>query len=99
MIANTSRFVTYHALKRTHRDKPFTDLVNSVEWRNFITANLQDASYKVAVIPPSMEYRPDLIAASAYGSKNLWWLICTANGIIDPNTELVAGKQILLPII
>ena len=99
MIANTSRFTTYHALERTHRGKPIKDLVNSIEWRNFITVSLQNSTYRVAVIPPSMEFRPDLIAASAYGSKNLWWLICTANGIIDPNTELVAGKQILLPII
>ena len=99
MTLNTSRFVTYDALKTTHREKPFKDLVNSKTWKKYITTQLGAAKYRVAIIPASMENRPDLIANAAYGEKNLWWLICTANAIIDPNKELVAGKQILLPII
>lgn len=99
MLANTSRFATYAALNRMHRNKPFKDLVNSTVWKNYDTVKLKNATYRVALIPASMEFRPDLISAAAYGTKNLWWLICTANAIIDPNTELVSGKQIILPII
>jgi len=99
MLLNTSRFVAFNALERTHREKPFKDLVNSRDWRNYDSGTLLNATYKVALVPASMEFRPDLIAHAAYGSKNLWWLVCTANAIFDPSTELVSGKQIILPII
>ncbi len=95
----TSRFGTYNALDTTHRGRPFKNLVSSKEWKNFIVEGLGTATYNIAVIPTNMEFRPDIISFAAYGSVNLWWLICTANSIIDPNTELSAGKQIKIPII
>ena len=94
-----SRFVAYKALETTHRDKPFLDLVNSKQWKHFLVDTLENYNFNIAVVPTSMEFRPDLISNAAYGSVNLWWLICTANNIMDPNTELVAGKEIKLPII
>ena len=97
--AFTSRYTTYDALQRTHRGNPFVDLVNSKGWKNFLVENLNSMEYKVAIIPAQMEFRPDIISQAAYGTVNLWWLICSANSIIDPNTELVAGKQIKIPII
>ena len=97
--SRTSRFQTYAALDTTHRGLPFKNLVSSKDWRSFLVDGLGTATYNVAVIPANMEYRPDIISFSAYGSVNLWWLICSANSIIDPNTELYAGKQIKIPII
>ena len=94
-----SRFTSYEALERIHRGKPFRDLVNSNTWKSFIVENLESFSYKIAVIPANMENRADLIAQAAYGTDRLWWVVCTANAIIDPTTELVAGKQIKIPII
>ena len=41
--------------------------------------------------------RPDLLANAFYGDSNLWWLICQYNNIIDPQTELVEGKLLLMP--
>ena len=99
MATRTSRYVTYDALKTTHRDKPFLDLVNSKKWKNFLVENLNEYNYNIAIVPASMEFRPDLIANAAYGTVDMWWVVCTANAIIDPNTELVAGKEIKLPII
>ena len=96
---NRSRYDQFGAKIRYHREKPYNDLVSSKPWKTFLTSGLEAYSYKVATIPATMEYRPDLIANAAYGSVNLWWLICTANGIMDPSTELKAGKQILVPII
>lgn len=95
----TSRYQTYEAIRRTHRGKPLQDLVNSEGWKSFVTRDLESYEYKVALIPASMENRADLIARAAFGTEKLWWLICAANGIIDPLTELVAGKQINIPII
>mgnify|MGYP003651826038 CR=1 FL=1 len=94
-----SRYAQYGSKVRYHKGKPYNDLVSSRAWKNFLTKGLESFKYKVATIPASMEYRPDLIANAAYGSTSLWWLICTANGIMDPSTELKAGKQILIPII
>lgn len=99
ITTKSSRFVSFKALETTHRDKPFLDLVNSKQWKTFLVDTLENYRYNIAVIPASMEYRPDMIANAAYGTVNLWWVICTANHIIDPNTELVAGKEIRLPII
>lgn len=95
----TGRYSTYNSLERTHRDKPFKDLVNSKEWKTFLVENLESFEYKVAVIPNNMENRADLISQAAFGTDRLWWVICTVNGIIDPTTELVSGKQIKIPII
>ena len=95
----TSRYDTYAALNCIHRDKPFVDLVNSKQWKSFIVNSLSSMEYKVAIVPANMEYRADLISLSVFGTDKLWWLICTANAIIDPMTELVAGKQIKIPII
>lgn len=95
----TSRYSTYKALNRIHRDKPFKDLVNSKEWKNYIVENLNSMDYNLARIPSNMEYRADLISLSVFGTDKLWWLICTANAIIDPMTELTAGKLIKIPII
>ena len=94
-----SRYNTYGAFVRFHRQKPYRDLVSSRRWKHFISKTLENAEYKVSVIPAEMEFRPDIIAQAAYGDDRLWWLVCSANAIIDPNTELVAGKQIKLPLI
>tara|TARA_R110000765_G_scaffold395015_1_gene488722 strand:- start:262 stop:558 length:297 start_codon:yes stop_codon:yes gene_type:complete len=98
MVSN-SRYNTYAASVRELRGKPYNDLVSSDNWKMFLTVGLEEMDYKIAMIPLEMEGRPDLIANAAYGNKNLWWLVCTANGIIDPSTELTSGKQITLPII
>lgn len=95
----SNRYGTYESVRRTHRGKPFKDLVNSAEWKKFLVENLDKIEYQTTLIPNNMENRVDLIALAAFGTERLWWLICTVNGIIDPTTELIAGKQIRIPII
>ncbi len=99
IFSRQSRFTSYDALNTTHRGKPFKDLVSSKQWKEFLVEGLGTASYNVAIIPTNMEFRPDMISYAAYGTSDLWWLICSSNAIIDPNTELNAGKQIKIPII
>ena len=70
---NISRYKTYGAEIRPHRGKPYLDLVGSEQWKSFIVENLDSFEYKVAIIPASMEYRPDMIAHSVYGTEKLWW--------------------------
>lgn len=42
---------------------------------------------------------PDILAVRYYGkgSEALWWCICLANGIIDPDLDMVAGKTLTIP--
>jgi hypothetical protein len=51
---------------------------------------------KVAVIPPGMEFRPDLVSKEKYGLPDFWWKILEANGIKDV-FDFKAGRTIVLP--
>jgi hypothetical protein len=51
---------------------------------------------QVAVIPPGMEYRPDLVSKEKYGIPDFWWKIMEANNISDI-IDFRAGRTIILP--
>lgn len=51
---------------------------------------------QVAVIPPGMQYRPDLISREKYGTVDFWWKIMEVNGIKDI-FDFTAGRTIILP--
>lgn len=94
-----SRYDSYRSVSRTHRNRPIKDLVNSKAWENYNNTLATQSQYRLSKIPAEMEFRPDLISYAAYGTEKLWWLICTANSIVDPHTELYAGKLIKIPTI
>lgn len=56
----------------------------------------EQAEDRVAVIPPGMEYRPDLVSTQAYGTPDFWWKIMEANRINDI-FDFKAGKTIRIP--
>lgn len=43
------------------------------------------------------EKRPDMIAYDVYGKASLMWLVLQYNAIVDPETELYAGRELRLP--
>lgn len=49
------------------------------------------------IITDSEVAQPDAIAHKFYGQSQLWWIICSYNGILDPYTELVPGTKLLVP--
>ena len=51
---------------------------------------------QVAVIPPGMEYRPDLVSKDKYGVTDFWWKIMEVNNIKDI-MDFKAGRTIILP--
>jgi len=51
---------------------------------------------QVAVIPASMQYRPDLVSKDKYGTVDFWWKIMEVNNIKDI-FDFVTGKTIILP--
>lgn len=56
----------------------------------------QSKSDQVTVIPPGMEYRPDLLSREKYGIPDFWWKIMEANNMKDI-VEFKAGRTIVLP--
>lgn len=37
------------------------------------------------------------LANRFYGNPHLWWVVASANGVIDPTKEPVPGETILVP--
>jgi len=98
MARSTSRFSRYSPVERTHRGVNVKDLISSEEWAT-VSDDLSRTPSKLAIIPAGYEGRPDLLAYKIYGDSELWWAICAANNIVDPLEQLVAGKQIIVPLI
>ena len=49
------------------------------------------------VIQRNEGQRPDLISQRAYGKAVYAWLVLQYNNIVDPEEELVPGKELFLP--
>lgn len=74
-----------------------TDIYNNrLGWWEKRQIPKQDDDYKVRILEFE-EGRPDLISYRVYGKAIYAWLILQYNNIVDPATELVAGKTIMLP--
>lgn len=52
---------------------------------------------KYAVIPPNMEFRPDLMSYKAYGIVDYWWYIMEANNLTDVY-DFKPGLNIRIPL-
>lgn len=48
-------------------------------------------------VTASDEYQADLVSYRVYGTEVYWWIICIANKISNPLTELVQGLVIKIP--
>ena len=69
---------------------------NRLGWWERKVLNKQDDDIHF-IITPQFEKRPDLIAYHYYGDTRLMWIVLQYNNIVDPEVELVTGKEILLP--
>ena len=52
---------------------------------------------KVHEIKINEEYRPDLVASRAFGSKELAWLVGLCCDVEDPMDPLPVGEKIYMP--
>ena len=62
--------------------------------RRKIPVSDTDTTYTIEEL---YEGRPDLLAAVMYGDSRLWWVILQYNAILDPITEFVQGRELVLP--
>ena len=64
-------------------------------WERYSFA--KDASDSVYTVENANANRLDLIASIFYGDTGLAWLLAQYNNVIDPMTEVVAGRILLIP--
>jgi hypothetical protein len=57
----------------------------------------QSSSDIVYAIENIYEGRLDLIASVFYNEPRWWWIIAQYNNILDPFSEIVAGRILLIP--
>lgn len=67
-----------------------------IEWweRTVFDQSTTDIVYTVENF---FEGRLDLIAAAFYNEPRWWWVIAQHNNILDPFTEVVAGRVLIIP--
>lgn len=69
---------------------------NRLGWWQKREINYQDDDFKLSVLAQEAA-RPDLISQRVYGKPTYAWLVLQYNKIVDPETELVSGKEIRMP--
>lgn len=55
---------------------------------------LPDDSDVMVKVLQAWESRLDLLSVEMYGTPHLWWAIAELNHVIDPFTEITAGKEL-----
>jgi len=98
MAASKSRYAVFNPNFLSFKNKSTKEIVSSPQWNSYCN-QLINSSARVLIVPAGYEGRPDLISHQVYGIVDYWWVICAANNIIDPFEQLIAGKQIRIPII
>ena len=97
MAGFSERENIFNGTVRSHRGRTITDIGSSRPYLNFLETLNNATDSRVAIIPPHLEGRPDLIAYAAYGNQMLWWLIVEANSVYDFEVDLKAGTSIVIP--
>jgi hypothetical protein len=97
MADNTLKNSTYNEKSGRYVRGGSTEVsAKFVEWWDKLDVP-KDTSDLLYVMEEKYVGRPDLLSYAFYGDVGLWWIICQYNGILDPLSELVAGKELLIP--
>lgn len=87
LVLNTSRYV--HGGVSEVKN-------NRIEWWDRAVF-AEDPTDLVYVVENIHEGRLDNISAIFFGEPRYWWLIAQFNNILDPATEIVAGRALRIP--
>jgi hypothetical protein len=87
LLLNTSRYVQGGVSE--------TQNVRIEWWERSVFA--KDPSDRVYVVEPIYEGRLDNISNAFYGDPRYWWVLAQFNNILDPASEVVAGRALLIP--
>ena len=67
-----------------------------LEWWDRRPINVDPNIDELYQIEKTTEGRVDLISSRYYGTPKYWWVICQANNILDPHSELLEGEFIYM---
>jgi len=87
LLLNTSRYVQ-GGVSETQNDR--------IEWWER-TIFIKDPTDRVYVVEQIYEGRLDNISNAFYGEPRYWWIIAQFNNILDPSTEIITGRILLIP--
>jgi len=76
-----------------HRGTDYLDYQNAL-YLNIRNKLVTETYYTVE---GQYEGYPELIAYKFWGTVDLWWVLCVANNVIDPLTDIVTGKELKIP--
>lgn len=57
----------------------------------------RDNTDRVYTVENLYEGNPQVISTLFYGEPRYWWFICQFNNILDPISEIVAGRVLIIP--
>lgn len=87
LFLNTSRYV----------QGGVTETQNSrLEWWERSVFS-RDATDRIYIVENIYEGRLDNISAVFYGEPRYWWVIAQMNNILDPASEIIAGRALIIP--
>lgn len=87
-MINTNRFA-YAPTLETEDNIKYSGMINTSQWNN-----LNSTFFK---IPLKMQYRPDLISQSFYGTPKYAWLLAYINNITNTPKGFETGLDIIIP--
>lgn len=76
---------------------PVYEVGTDVVFGQMVPAVVPNDSDIIYAVPPAGEFRLDLVSAQFYGVPDLWWIIASVNGIIDPIVAVPTGTLIRVP--
>lgn len=90
-VGPTSRYLNSEIINYVTEGKKYLTFKT---WKR--PTRLPSQNDRYYVITAGTQYRPDIVSRNAYGKEGYWWLIMTANNMIDV-LEFKAGTTILIP--
>ena len=69
---------------------------NKIEWWER-TIFKKDPSDQIYVIENIYQGRLDSISAVFYGDPRFWWFLAQYNNVLDPASEILPGRILLIP--
>jgi len=76
---------------------PVYEVGSDVVFGQMVPAVVPNATDIIYTVPAGGVFRLDLISTQFYGVPDLWWVIATANNLLDPILAVPANTQIRIP--
>lgn len=57
----------------------------------------KDSTDEIYIVEKRFEHRLDLISYAFYNEPRYWWFIAQYNNILDPWSEIITGRKLLIP--